>query len=86
MNAASVSRHLRSLGFSPVAPSDHNRQGLKVRASASGRVRVVADLNSERAAQTLAMEARDALREAGYRFDDRGDTGEPAFYVTGRER
>lgn len=79
MTAASISRHLRSVGFAPIG-SGSNREGLKVKSSSLGRVLVVADLDSDRAGADLAVAARSALVGAGY-------TVEPgfaahAFYVT----
>jgi|1185.fasta_scaffold707867_2 hypothetical protein len=81
MNASSISRQLRSLGFAPVAPSDHNRQGLKVRGSSLGRVRVTADLDSIGDARALALAARTALTGADYRVELAGED-EAAFYVS----
>jgi hypothetical protein len=55
------------------------REGLRVTASTGSRVRVFADLNSERAARELATDAREALAAAGYRVEV---TENPAaFYV-----
>lgn len=79
MNAASISRKLRALGFAPVAPSDRMREGLKCRESALDRVRVVADLDSERDAIALAREARLALIDAGYSVEH---CSPAAFYVS----
>lgn len=62
---AAVSGVLRRAGFAPVAPSDHNREGLKVKASGT-EVRVVADLDAPRAAVRMATDARDALEALGY--------------------
>jgi hypothetical protein len=82
MTAASVSRHLRQVGFQPSGSANRTMQeGLRVTQSGAG-VRVCADLNSERAAADLAVAARMALIGAGYvlRLTD-----EPAaFYVVGR--
>lgn len=89
MNAASISRELRTMGFNPVAASDRNREGLRVTNSATA-VRVSADLDAERAAVAMAQDAFSALRDAGY---DVRTSGTPrvgsadavtAFYVHGR--
>lgn len=64
MNATSISRQLRLLGFNPVAASDRNRQGLRVTNSGE-RVRVSADLDIERHAWQLSASARVALADAG---------------------
>jgi hypothetical protein len=80
MNAQSISRFLRSVGFKPVAPSDYSRQGLKVKRSL-GHVRIVADVDSSREAHDLAVAARSALVGAGYVVSD---TDCAAFYVTGK--
>jgi hypothetical protein len=75
-----ISRQLRSLGFNPVAASDRNRQGLRVTNSATGRVRVTADLDLDREAADLAVAARQALVGLGYRVE----VSEPnAFHVYG---
>lgn len=82
-SATAVSRHLRDVGFSPVAAADRNRQGLRVTSALWGRVRVEADLDVEREANDLAIAARQALIGAG--FVVQASPNDPAaFYVTGR--
>jgi hypothetical protein len=80
-----VSRALRSAGFNPLASgSPFTRQGLRVRQSGTGRVRVTADVDSPREARDLAIAARQALIGAGWTLDtNTGD--EAAFYVTKRD-
>ena len=81
MTAPAISRQLRLAGFNPV--STRNREGLRVTSSVwPGRVRVCADVDSDRAARDLAIAARQALKGAGYTVQT---TDSPAaFYVTGR--
>jgi hypothetical protein len=80
-SAAAVSAALRRVGFNPLGSgTPRTREGIRVTGSLE-RVRVVADLDSERAAVDLAIAARQALIGAGYSVDT--STGDPAaFYVT----
>jgi hypothetical protein len=79
-SAAAISRKLRAAGFNPLGSgSSRNRQGLRVSSSVAG-VRVVADLDNQRAAADMAADAREAL--AGSYDLTEVDGG--AFYVTGR--
>jgi hypothetical protein len=81
-SAAAVSAALRRVGFNPLGSgTPRTREGIRVTGSSLERVRVVADLDSERAAVDLAIAARQALIGAGYSVDT--STGDPAaFYVT----
>jgi hypothetical protein len=79
-SASAVSGALRQAGFNPVG-SGSRRAGLKVRTSYK-RVRVTADLDSDRAAADLAVDARQALVGAGYEVQSTEEAN--AFYVVGR--
>jgi hypothetical protein len=74
-----VSAALRRSGFNPLgAESSRNREGLRV-ANSYSKVRVVADLDSDREAADLAVAARQALIAAGFPVET---TDNPAaFYV-----
>ena len=82
MRAAAVSAALRRAGFAPMGSANRrSREGLRVTQSGN-RVRVCADLNSDREAADLAVAARQALKAAGYVLSL---TDNPAaFYVRGR--
>lgn len=80
-SAPAIAALLRRHGFNPVAPADHNREGLKVRQSATGRVRVTADLDSKSAANRMADDAHATLARNGYDVSDI-DRDSAAFYVT----
>jgi hypothetical protein len=83
MNASTISRHLRSVGFQPMGSANRRtRQGLRVTDGYSG-VRVCADLDSDREAADLAIAARQALIAAGYTLNLESDNP-AAFHVTGR--
>jgi len=76
--APAVSAVLRRLGFQPMGSASRTtREGLRVTESGN-RVRVVADLNSDREAHDLAIAARQALIGAGYKVEV---SDEAAFYV-----
>lgn len=79
MTANAISRQLRRLGFNPVAPSDRNRQGIRVSTGGAGRVRVTADLDSHREARELAMTARHELVRNGRTVES--SLADNAFYV-----
>lgn len=77
-SAAAISGALRRAGFNPLGSgTPRSRQGIRVTGS-SGRVRVVADLDSDRDAQAMATDARQALADAGYTVTG---TDAHAFYV-----
>lgn len=77
LKPATVSRQLRTAGFNPVSPESHDREGLKVKGSGD-RVRVVADLDSDVAAERMIEDARTALLGLGYAVTD---AQEGAVYV-----
>lgn len=69
LTANTVSAKLRRAGFNPLGSgASRMRQGLRVRNSFNA-VYVSADLDGERAAQRLAADAAEALRELGYTVD-----------------
>lgn len=76
ITAQSVSAHLRRLGYRPTG--NRNRQGLRVAGGNFGRVRVVADLDADGAAERMASEVAADLTEAGYVVDLDGQ----AMYVS----
>lgn len=83
-SAAAISGALRRLGFNPLGSgTSYDRQGLRVKGSSLGKVRVVADLDSDRQAHDLAVAARMALVGAGYALEV-PEEGAAWFYVTGR--
>jgi broad-specificity NMP kinase len=66
MRASNVSAKLRDLGYNPVAASDRMRQGLRITGSSAGRVRVVADLDSDREALAMISEVHATLAGLGW--------------------
>lgn len=82
MNAASVSRTLRRLGFNPLGSgTPRKREGLRVTGTTTGRVWVTADLDSDRAACEMTMNVAKALAGAGYEVRN----VENAVFVAGKK-
>ena len=65
-SAAAVSAALRRIGYSPVGSETYKREGVRVKNSAPGRVRVTADFDSDTRAYRTAAQIAEDLRAHGF--------------------